>query len=98
MIEDLGYAAITATDGPAGLAIIDSLPIDAVLVDLTMPRMGGADVVDALRARRPDLPIVLCSGFDRDVRSIRADAYLPKPFRIEVLEGTLARLLPPRSS
>jgi PAS domain S-box-containing protein len=98
MIEDLGYAAITATDGPAGLAIIDSLPIDAVLVDLTMPRMGGLDVVKALRLRRPDLPIVLCSGFDRDVRAIRADAYLPKPFRIEALEGTLARLLPPRSS
>ena len=33
-----------------------------------------------------------------NVRSIRADAYLPKPFRIEALEGTLARLLPPRSS
>ncbi|HEX3476754.1 MAG TPA: ATP-binding protein [Kofleriaceae bacterium] len=98
MIEDLGYAAITATDGPAGLAIIDSLPIDAVLVDLTMPRMGGHDVINALRLRRPDLPIVLCSGIDRDVRSIRADAYLPKPFRIEALEGTLARLLPPRSS
>ncbi|HEX8110558.1 MAG TPA: ATP-binding protein [Kofleriaceae bacterium] len=98
MIEDLGYAAITATDGPAGLAIVDSLPIDAVLVDLTMPRMGGLDVVNALRARRPDLPIVLCSGFDRDVRSIRADAYLPKPFRIEALESALARLLPPRSS
>ncbi len=98
MIEDLGYAAITATDGPAGLAIVDSLPIDAVLVDLTMPRMGGLDVVKALRLRRPDLPIVLCSGFDRDVRAVRADAYLPKPFRIEALEGTLARLLPPRSS
>ncbi|HEX3760780.1 MAG TPA: ATP-binding protein [Kofleriaceae bacterium] len=96
MIEDLGYAAITATDGPAGLAIIDSLPIDAVLVDLTMPRMGGVEVVNALRARRPDLPIVLCSGLDRDVRAIRADAYLPKPFRLEALEGTLARLLAPR--
>jgi len=97
MIEDLGYAAITATDGPAGLAIIDSLPIDAVLVDLTMPRMGGAEVVKALRARRPELPIVLCSGFGRDGRSVRADAYLPKPFRMEALDQTLAKLLPPRT-
>jgi PAS domain S-box-containing protein len=94
MIEDLGYAAITATDGPAGLAIVDSLPIDAVLVDLTMPRMGGADVVTALRERRPELPIVVCSGFDRDGRAVRADAYLPKPFRIETLDQTLAKLLP----
>ena len=94
MIEDLGYAAITATDGPAGLAIVESLPIDAVLVDLSMPRMGGAEVVDALRERRPELPIVLCSGFDRDGRSIQADAYLPKPFRIDALDQTLSRLLP----
>ncbi|HEY6180240.1 MAG TPA: ATP-binding protein [Kofleriaceae bacterium] len=94
MIEDLGYAAITATDGPAGLAIVDSLPIDAVLVDLTMPRMGGIEVVNALRERRPELPIVLCSGFDREGRSVRADAYLPKPFRIDALDQTLAKLLP----
>jgi two-component system cell cycle sensor histidine kinase/response regulator CckA len=94
MIVDLGYAALTATDGPAGLAIIDSLPVDAVLVDLSMPRMGGADVIKALRARRPKLPIVLCSGYDRDGRAARADAYLPKPFRLEALEQTLEKLLP----
>jgi CheY-like chemotaxis protein len=94
MIEDLGYAAITATDGPSGLAIVDSLPIGAVLVDLTMPRMGGAEVINTLRERHPDLPIVLCSGLERDSRSVRADAYLPKPFRIEALEQTLSRLLP----
>jgi PAS domain S-box-containing protein len=94
MIEDLGYAAITATDGPAGLAIVDNLPIDAVLVDLTMPRMSGAEVVSALRERRPELPIVLCSGFERDGRGVRADAYLPKPFRIDTLDQTLQKLLP----
>ncbi len=94
MIEDLGYAAITATDGPAGLAIIEQRVVDAVLVDYTMPRMSGAEVVTALRARRPDLPIVLCSGFDREGRGVRADAYLPKPFRIDSLDQTLAKLLP----
>jgi len=94
MIEDLGYAAITATDGPAGLAIVEQHAIDAVLVDFTMPRMSGAEVVTALRARRPDLPIVLCSGAGRDGRGVRADAYLPKPFRIDSLDQTLAKLLP----
>jgi PAS domain S-box-containing protein len=93
MIEDLGYAAITATDGPAGLAIVEHVPIDAVLVDLTQPRMTGADVVTALRKCRPELPIILCS-FDRNARSAPADAYLPKPFRIDTLDHTLAKLLP----
>jgi PAS domain S-box-containing protein len=93
MVEDLGYAAITATDGPSGLTIVDNLRIDAVLVDLTKPQTTGAAVV-ALRERRPDLPIILCSGVGRETRALRADAYLPKPFRIDTLDHTLARLLP----
>ena len=96
MIEDLGYHAVTAADGPTGLAMVDTLAIDAVLVDLTMPRMSGADVVIALREKRPALPVVICSGYDRDRRGpVQAAAYLPKPFRIDALELTLAKLLRP---
>ena len=98
MVEDLGYAAVTAADGQSGLDVVDRQAVDAVLVDLTMPQMSGADVVGALRARRPGLPVVLCSGYDRDGRGpVQADAYLPKPFRIDALERTLAKLLPLRS-
>jgi PAS domain S-box-containing protein len=94
MIEDLGYAAITAADGQTGLALVEHQVIDAVLVDLSMPLMSGADVVSALRASKPDLPVILCTGFDRDRRGpVQADAYLPKPFRIEALEQTLARVM-----
>jgi len=94
MIEDLGYTAVTAADGPAALDVVASGAVDAVLVDLTMPRMSGADVVTQLRAQKPDLPIVLCTGYDRDGRGpIEVDAYLPKPFRLEALEQTLAKLL-----
>ena len=94
MIEDLGYGAVAAADGATGLAIVDQRAIDLVLVDMTMPRMSGADVILALRAKHPAIPIVLCSGFDRDGRgAVKADAYLPKPFRIEALEQTLAKRL-----
>ena len=94
MIEDLGYAAVTAADGILGLELLDRHPIDAVLVDMTMPRMSGAAVVRTLREQRPGLPVILCTGFDRDRHGpVQADAYLPKPFRIETLEQTLAKLL-----
>jgi PAS domain S-box-containing protein len=95
MVEDLGYGALTASDGASGLAMVEANQIDAVLVDMTMPRMSGRDVIEQLRARRPNLPIIVCSGFDRDGQGpVHADAYLPKPFRIDVLERTLAKLLP----
>jgi two-component system cell cycle sensor histidine kinase/response regulator CckA len=94
MIEDLGYAALTAADGQAGIDMLDHQAVDAVLVDLTMPRMNGVDVIAAMRAKKPELRIVLCTGFDRERRGpVQADAYLPKPFRIEALEATLAKLL-----
>jgi len=98
MVRDLGYAAVTASDGPKALEVVDRSAIDAVLVDLTMPGMSGADVVRTLREKKPGLPVVLCSGFDRDGRGpVAADAYLAKPFRIDALERTLAKLLPLRS-
>jgi PAS domain S-box-containing protein len=94
MIQDLGYAALTASDGPSGIEMLDRQVIDAVLVDLTMPRMNGADVIAAMRAKKPELRIVLCTGFDRERRGpVKADAYLPKPFRMEALEATLTKLL-----
>jgi PAS domain S-box-containing protein len=96
MVEDLGYAAVTASDGPEGLRLLASdAHIDAVVVDLTMPHMNGADVIAAVRQHRPDLPIVVCSGYDRDQRGgPSGDAYLAKPFRLDALEQTLARLVP----
>ncbi len=98
MVEDLGYAAVTAADGRAGLELVDRQSVDVVLVDLTMPNMSGSDVCAALRQRRPDLPLIVCSGYDRDSRGpVQADAFLPKPFRIDALERTLAKLLPLRS-
>jgi two-component system cell cycle sensor histidine kinase/response regulator CckA len=98
MIEDLGYSAVAARDGETGLDLIEQRMVDAVLVDMTMPGMTGADVINTLRARYPGLPVVLCSGYDRArTGGVSADAYLPKPFRIEALERTLAKLLPLRS-
>jgi CheY-like chemotaxis protein len=98
MIRDLGYDAVTARDGASALAVLQERAVDAVLVDLSMPGMTGSQLVQALRERQPALPVVLCSGFDRDRQGpVHADAYLPKPFRIEALERTLAKLLPLRS-
>jgi len=98
MIQDLGYVAVTAPTGADALAVVDRQEVDAVLVDLTMPNMNGADVIAALRSRRPTMPIVMCSGYDRDHRSsVTADAYLAKPFRIDALAQTLRELVPLRN-
>jgi CheY-like chemotaxis protein len=94
MLEDLGYTPLVAADGMTALELVEHHRVDVALVDLSMPRMGGADVIAALRALRPGLPVILCSGYDRDGRGpVETAAYLRKPFRMEDLEATLARLL-----
>jgi len=94
MIEDLGYAAIPAPDGIVALDLAAKHDVHAALVDLTMPRMSGAELVAQLRARYPAMKIVLCTGYDRDRKGpVVADAYLPKPFRMEALEAILAKLV-----
>ena len=92
MIEDLGYHAMGVAGGGEAFAVLDErqATIDAAIVDLTMPRMNGSAVVEGLRARRRDLPIILTSGFDRDHASADDVAgFLRKPFRFETLEALL---------
>jgi two-component system cell cycle sensor histidine kinase/response regulator CckA len=94
MIADLGYSPIPAADGFAALELAKSQEIDAALVDLTMPRMSGAELVAQLRTQFPAIKVVLCTGYDRDRKGpVSADAYLPKPFRMDALERILAKVL-----
>jgi PAS domain S-box-containing protein len=98
MIEDLGYVATGATGGIDALALAERMEvrIDAAIVDLTMPRMNGRAVVDGLRIRRPTLPEILTSGYDRDrVAAADAAGFLRKPFRFETLEQLLRSVLGP---
>ena len=65
VLEDAGYTALEAEDGPAGLKIIQSVPaIDLLITDVGLPGgMNGRQVADAARATRPDLKILFVTGY-----------------------------------
>jgi signal transduction histidine kinase len=65
VLEDCGYVAIQAGDGPAGLRILDSdTRIDLLISDVGLPGgMNGRQVADAARVLRPDLKILFITGF-----------------------------------
>ncbi|HQW29176.1 MAG TPA: response regulator, partial [Verrucomicrobiales bacterium] len=106
----LGFHVISAPDGFTALDLVersvssraDGSPeaIDLVLLDLTMPRMDGAETFEKLHAIAPDLPVVLCSGYSDEELRTRFEGkaiagYLCKPFEIRALEaavqGAMAR-------
>lgn len=85
-----GYTVLTARDGSEALELLHSAkpPFDVVVTDLTMPRMGGLELIRRLSDLAPDLPIVYMSGYaeggelDHD---LARHTFLQKPFTIEAL-------------
>ena len=85
-VEKAGFAARTAPDGEAGLALASDAKdgIDVVLLDLTMPGLSGGETLERLQAKRPDLPVIILtatSGIDTIVQVMRAGAsdFIVKP-------------------
>jgi len=68
-LADLGYRVTCFTDPEKALAAFRSRPgdFDAVVSDLAMPQMSGLELARSLLEIRPDLPIVLASGYVRSV-------------------------------
>ena len=80
-----GYDVLEAVGASEALDLLAEHvdQIDAVLLDMNMPRMSGADVFPSMKALRCDLPILLLSGHSSDVRQIMdegAAGFLKKPF------------------
>jgi DNA-binding response OmpR family regulator len=95
-----GYDVMTAGDGAAALAKAQERAPTVAILDVMMPRMGGIDVVQALRAdaNLRDVKVILLSARVQETDKERgldagADVYLIKPFRFEDLEETVAQLL-----
>jgi CheY-like chemotaxis protein len=91
-VEALGHRVIEASNGPDGLAALDQKP-DLLLVDFAMPGMNGAEVAEAVRRSRPELPIIFVTGYADTAAITQASGgtslVLRKPFEMEELEASL---------
>jgi CheY-like chemotaxis protein len=69
MLQDIGFETLGAEDGCRALDIMEEAGdrVTAVLLDLSMPRMGGAEAFRRLREIRPDIPILMMSGYTEQV-------------------------------
>jgi CheY-like chemotaxis protein len=94
MLLDFGYEVVEASSAEDALRLMDQgLAPDLVITDHLMPGLSGVDLARDLRARRPDLPVLIVSGY-ADVEGIAPGLpRLTKPFRNADLAASLASML-----
>ena len=100
LIERAGHDADTAVDGQEAVETLQQDTFDVMLLDLTMPRMTGVDVVRWLRAKpdvAPDLRIVVISAWAGEHRAVLQElgitTVMQKPLRIQQLTDLIAETL-----
>ncbi len=96
-LRGLGYRVLCAEDGASAVELVRANDaIDAVLLDMVMPRMDGKATYLALRDVRPDVRVVLTTGFALNEEAQRilelgVRGFIAKPFSVEALSQVIAR-------
>ena len=99
-LRDSGFFVTTAGDGMAALGMIVSGQAPAVVItDIVMPRKDGLETILDLRRLYPDIKVIAISGgarrggldFLEMAGKLGADAVLPKPLDLDMLEATVLR-------
>lgn len=100
MLEQFGYRVQAFTDGEAFLKAFEQSAdrIDLILTDMTMPKMTGVELAQKIIKIRPDVPIVLCSGFNETIdeekaKSIGFREFIMKPVVMSKLADTVRKVL-----
>jgi DNA-binding response OmpR family regulator len=95
LTED-GYEVITAENGKGLIELIEKEKPDVVTLDIKMVDYNGLDLLQDIRNKFYDLPVILCSAYDTfkdDMKSIAADHYVVKSFDLSELKERIKAVL-----
>ncbi|MHC4778575.1 MAG: PAS domain-containing hybrid sensor histidine kinase/response regulator, partial [Planctomycetota bacterium] len=100
MLRKAGFDTLSAANGETGIELLRTHAGDirAVLLDLTMPGMGGEETFEALRELEPEIPVILFSGYSEREATYRFDGkglsgFIQKPFYSKTLVAALRAIL-----
>ncbi len=100
ILESLGYRVLTASSGEEAVEIFQTMPeeIDLVILDVIMPGMGGMETFEAVKAIRPEVKVILSSGYSvnhiaKEIMEKGCRAFIQKPFNIETISRKVREVL-----
>ncbi len=100
MLEGMGYNVISENSSNKALETFKSNPslLDLIITDQSMPNMSGSDLIAEILKIRPDMPNILCSGYnikisESDIEDKRNIMYLSKPYSKKLLTWTVREIL-----
>jgi DNA-binding NtrC family response regulator len=100
LLGSLGYTVTLANGGPKALSLFHENPsaFDMVITDMTMPHFTGDKVAEDIIGLRPDMPVILCTGFSDRITQTEAErlgikAFLMKPLKIKDLAHIVRKVL-----
>lgn len=94
----MGHEVITACDGQAAVAAVESSTVDVAFLDVSMPRLSGMEALRRIRKRWPNLPVVILTAYgtiQRAVEAMKEGAvdFVTKPFEPGQIDSVLAMAL-----
>lgn len=95
-LSEAGYEVITAADGYNLMERIDEERPDLVILDIKMAEYNGLDLLQEIRSKFYNLPVILCTAYDtfkEDIKSVAADFYVIKSFDLTELKKKIAMAL-----
>jgi DNA-binding response OmpR family regulator len=95
-LEEDGYEVAVASDGSGILERIEKEKPDVIILDIKMVSSNGLDVLQEIRNKFYNLPVILCSAYGSykvDIKSIAADAYVVKSSDLTELKKKIAQVL-----
>ena len=98
MLQHLGFQVVAARDGREALERFSPREFTLIFMDLTMPRMDGQEAFFQMKARDPEVKVVLASGYSegealQTLHGLRPAAFIQKPFSFQVLTRVLENVL-----
>ena len=95
LLTELGHKVTRAVSGEEALQLVRANSYDIVFSDVVMPGMGGLKLAEALAREKPDLPVVLATGYSQEISETGSGGrpVILKPYRLSTLAEALGEAL-----